>query len=284
MTRIASFSLALLAPSLAFATGDARKACVQAADHGQELRDKGKLIEAREAFVACAREECPSVVARQCTTWLADVEHEMPTITVRARDAQNKDLVEVNVIVDEVLRTSSLDGRPMQIDPGVHKLRFMHEGDPDVEQQVVIRSAEKDRLIDVRFAGKAAASQAPSPPEGNAPPTAEAPKTGFRFPLFAGVMFGVGLAAGGGMAALLITTANDVNQMRSTCAGSCKQSDVDWANTRIVLANVAMGVGIAGLSLGVISLIVANVSGRPHEKAAWRLQVGPGSIGLLRIF
>ena len=276
----------LLAPSVARA--DARKACVEAADHGQELRDKGKLSEARQAFVTCAREECPAMVSKQCTTWLSEVDHEMPTVTIRARDAQNKDLVEVNVIVDEVLKTSSLDGRPMPIDPGVHKLRFMHQGDADVEQQVVIRSAEKDRLIDVHFTGKGA----PLPTQGTetepqptgAPPAAEAKGGGFHFPVFAGVMLGVGIASFAGMGVLIGTAAADVNTMRSTCAGSCKQSDVDWANTRIILANVAMGVGIAGVSLSLLSVIIANVGGHPASKTGWQLEVGPGSLGLARTF
>ena len=289
-TRRAAFvgvAVALLAPSLARA--DARKACVEAADHGQDLRDKGKLTEAKHAFVTCARDECPSMVSRQCATWLSEVEREIPTVNVRARDAQNRDLVDVNVVIDDVLRTSTLDGRPMQVDPGVHKFRYTHQGDADVEQQLVIRSGEKDRLVDVHF-GAANAPMATSstpapeaPVSSGAPPAAEE-KRGFHFPVFAGVMLGVGIASFAGMGVLIGTTASDVNTMRATCAGSCKQSDVDWANTRIILANVAMGLGIAGVSLSVLSLILANASGHPASKTGWQVQVGPGSVGLSRSF
>lgn len=279
-------SLAFLAPSLAHA--DARKACVEAADHGQDLRDKGKLTEAKQAFVTCARDECPSMVSRQCTTWLTEVEREIPTVNIRARDAQNRDLVDVNVIVDDVLVTSALDGRPMQVNPGVHTFKYQHQGDADVQQQLVIRSGEKDRLLDVRF-GAAKAPVAASTPAAQAAPTG-APATegeekrGFRFPVFAGVTLGIGLASFVGMGVLIGTTASDVNAMRATCAGSCKQSDVDWANTRIILANVAMGVGIAGVGLSVLSIIIANVGGHPSAKTAWQVQIGPGSVGLSRAF
>jgi hypothetical protein len=277
----------LLVPALVHA--DARKECVAAADHGQDLRDKGKLTEAKKAFVTCARDECPSMVSRQCVTWLTEVEREIPTVNVRARDAQNRDLVDVNVIVDEVLVTSALDGRPMQVDPGVHTFRYQHQGDPDVQQQLVIRSGEKDRLLDVRFGGAkapvaASTTAASEAPANGALPAVGEEKRGFRFPVFAGVTLGIGLASFVGMGVLIGTTASDVNAMRATCAGSCKQSDVDWANTRIILANVAMGVGIAGVGLGVLSMIVANVGGHPAAKTAWQVQIGPGSLGVSRAF
>jgi hypothetical protein len=282
-------AVALVAPSAAAADAHKAKACVDAADHGQVLRDKGKLTEAKQAFVTCSRDECPSMVAKQCVQWLSDIEREIPTVIIRARDAQNQDLVDVNVVVDDALVASSLDGRPMALDPGVHKFRYTHPGAADVEQQVVIRTGERDRLLDVHFGGKAAAPPTPvavATPEAQAspPPPVGAEKRGFHFPAFAGVMLGVGLASFAGMAVFVATAASDANTMRQTCAGSCKQSDVDWANTRIILANVAMGVGIAGVSLSVLSLIIANVGGHPAPKTAWQVQVGPGSLGLAGTF
>ncbi len=277
---LSSFALVLFASS---ARADARKACVEAADHGQELRDKGKLIDARQAFVACARDECPTMVARQCTTWLADADRQIPSVIIRARDPQGRDLVEVTVSVDDVIKTNSLDGRPMQLDPGVHKLRFTHASDPPVEQDVVARVGEKERLIDVQLGAAKVTAPPPEPPKT---PPSESPKSGFHFPVFAGVMLGVGVASFAGMAALIITTSNDANHMKATCGqtNSCKQSDVDWANTRIILANVAMGVGIAGIGLTVISLIAANVGHSSPAPSAWRFDVGPGSFALSRTF
>ena len=266
MRRIA---VAALITSSAFsAHADSRKACVEAADRGQVARDKGKLSEAREAFVACSREDCPTVVASQCSTWLGEVDHDMPTISIRAQDAQGHDLVEVGVIIDDTLIASALDGRAIKLDPGAHKLRFTHQGDPSVDQEMVARSGEKDRIIDVRFG-----AARPTPLAVVTPPatvaTVETRGGGFRFPVFAGVMLGVGLASFGGMTSLLVTTSNDVNQMSTTCAPGCKQSDVDWANTRIVLANVAMGVGALGIGLCIVSLIVANVGHHSPQKTAW---------------
>jgi hypothetical protein len=208
-------------------------------------------------------------------------------VVIRARDPQGKDLIDVTVIVDEVVKATSLDGRAMQLDPGAHKLRFTHPGDPAVDQNVVARMGEKERIIDVQLGtAKVVATTEPTPTP-NAP-TQEAPKSGFHFPVFAGVMLGVGIASFAGMAVLVATASSDADKMRSTCGVtfSCKQSDVDWADTRLVLANVAMGVGIAGIGAAVISLIVANVghSSSSSSKSGWQFDVGPGNFSLARAF
>jgi hypothetical protein len=282
---LAFAALAFAVPSIARADGRTAKACVAAADRGQTLRDKGKLSDAKKAFVECSRDACPGMVARQCVTWLQGVERDMPTVTFRARDGQNHDLVDVGVSVDGAVLASSLDGRPVSLDPGVHTIRYTHAGDPDVEQQVVIRSGEKDRILDVRFGASAPVATATvATPATTSSSSSGEEKTGFRFPVFAGISLGVGVASFVGMAVLVATAASDVNTMRATCAGSCSQSDVDWANTRIILANVAMGVGIAGIGASVLSLVIANVGGHGHSKAAWQIDVGPGTLGLTHVF
>ena len=112
--------------------------------------------------------------------------------------------------------------------------------------------------------------EAEKPPEHHHP---------FRFPWTASLSFIVGIASFAGMGVLIGTAAHDTDAMRQSCAGSCLQADVDWVNTRVLLANVAMGVGIAGLSLFTLSLIVANVGSSKDDAPKASLFVGPGSLG-----
>lgn len=283
MKRLGAVALAGLVFSLP-ARADERQACVDAADTGQTLRDQGKLVEARESFVSCARDVCPKIVASQCATWLSDVNREVATVTFRATDGSGKELILVQVSVDGTLRLPSLDGRAMRMNPGVHTLRFSHAGSADVEKEVVIHAGEKVRLIEVTIGPRSPAEPGASAtvsPSG----TQTAAQGGFRFPAFAVASFGVGAASFVAMGVLVGTTASDVNHLRATCAGSCNPSDVSSANTRIALANVAMGVGIAGLALGGASLVVVNLGRREAQPAsAWFLRGGVGSAELVGAF
>ena len=276
--------------AFAGSTGDARaadtrQACVAAADLGQTQRDQGKLVEARESFVTCARDGCPTVVANQCAAWLVDINREIPTVSLRATDAAGKELTDVQVFVDGVVTVKSLDGRAVSINPGVHRMRFTHVGDPDVEQELVIHAGEKVRPVEVRVGSKPEAAVAVPPPlhegsEGH----------GFRFPILAGVSFGVSAASFITMGALVGTTASDVNHLRATCAGSCSPSDVSSANTRIVVANVAMGLGIATAVAGAATLLVVNLTrsgDAEKDKSAAptaAVRAGPGSLLLVGTF
>jgi hypothetical protein len=275
--RVSMASLAVLLFASA-GRADDRQACVDAADTGQTLRDQGKLVEARESFVACSRDACPSIVAAHCATWLSDVDREIATVTFRATDASGKELVDVQVSIDGALRLRSIDGRAMRINPGVHTIRFSHADAADVDKEVVVHAGEKVRLIEVRIGGpapqKTAGALLVAPTDADS-----APHGGFRFPAFAVASLGVGAASFIGMGVLVGTTASDVNHLRATCAGSCSSSDVSSANTRIVLANVAMGVGIAAIAAAGVSLVVVNL-GHPDDPArqAWFLRGGFGTV------
>jgi hypothetical protein len=279
--RIALFAGAALFLCALPARADERKACIDAADKGQTLRDEGKLVEARESFVACAREACPAIVATHCATWLADVRRETPTVSFRATDGSGSDLVDVQVSVDGVPTLPVVDGRAVPIDPGVHQIRFSHIGAPDIQQEVVVHAGEKLRPIDVRFATvhPAPVSPAPSSESAAQPHESEPSKTGFRFPLLAGVSLGVGAASFIAMGILVGSAASDVDHLRATCAGSCPASEVSSANTRIVFANVAMGIGIAAVATAAVSLVVVNVGhGQSSTSQALVVSAGPGSM------
>ena len=269
MRRAAIGAAIVLAASAAHA-GDNRAAeCVQAADRGQTLRDQGKLTSARTEFRDCASAECPRIVAQQCGEWLAGVDREMPTVSFRALDPGGKELIDVTVYVDSLERLGTLDGKSIDVDPGVHTFRFVHAGLPDLIFQAVVRAKEKDRVVEGRF----------SPPAKEVAPEHHHP---FRFPWTASLSFTVGALAFIGMGVSVGTAANDASHLRAACAPLCAQSDVDWIQTRITIGNIAMGVGIAGMSLFALSLIVANVGSHADDDAKPAVSVGfgPGNIGI----
>src|SRR5688572_26409323 len=108
-------------------------ACIAQSERGQLDRDEGRLLEAREAFVACSREDCPRVVRKDCQEFLADLERRVPTVLLVARDSDGRDLTRVRVKVDDKPFAEMLGATALPIDPGSHRFRFEWDQGPPVE-------------------------------------------------------------------------------------------------------------------------------------------------------
>jgi hypothetical protein len=145
------FLAALSWPGLAHAEGGTatKDACLAAADQGQNQRDDGLYLSARESFATCARDVCPNVIAQSCTRWLREVEENTPTVVLGAKDERGNDLTDVTVSFDFEPLATTLDGKPVPIDAGQHVLRFERQGSVPVEQKLVLRAGEKARVVTV---------------------------------------------------------------------------------------------------------------------------------------
>src|ERR1700753_2061121 len=84
--------LALLMVSLALfgraaRAEDSKKAqCASAYEKSQELRAAGSLKAAHDMLVVCAQDFCPGFVQSDCAQWLTEVQRDLPTIVVVAKD------------------------------------------------------------------------------------------------------------------------------------------------------------------------------------------------------
>lgn len=243
------------------ARADEVDACVDGADKAQQLRDQAKLIEAREQLIACASASCPSAVAKQCAKWLQEVDGAIPTIALRVRSSAGADVADAEVTLDGAPRPGALEGKPIAIDPGSHTFAFKR-GDETAESTIVVRAGEKNRLVDVTLVAPASTVVVAPPPQ---PVMVE---RGFHFPWTTGVFLGVAAASFVGTAALVAIASSDASSLRSTCAPTCAVSDVDAAHTKLVAANVTLGVGIASVALAAIFLIAANVGHHPVKRTA----------------
>ncbi|HEY8077727.1 MAG TPA: hypothetical protein VIF62_26555, partial [Labilithrix sp.] len=129
--------------------------------------------------------------------------------------------------------------RHLDLDPGPHTLRFERAGRAPREMKVLVREAERNRFVDVVL-GDAPAAKPERPP---APTAEEKP-----FPVLGAVLAGVAVLGGATFAVLAASGSSDVSHLRSTCAPSCSASDVSSAKTKIIVADVALGVGILALA------------------------------------
>jgi hypothetical protein len=156
----------------ATARADEKKVCADAYETSQSLRDEGKLLRSREQLRVCARAECPDAVAKTCAEWLTEVEQRIPSVVLSARSGTGVDRIDVRVTMDGAEVATKLEGRAVEVDPGVHT--FVFEGaDGRAEQQFVVKQGAKDQALAVML-GTPPAPTAVEPP-AMAPSAPEAP-------------------------------------------------------------------------------------------------------------
>jgi hypothetical protein len=268
---VALSAVALSAPAAAAGKGDA-KLCVAAADEGQKLRDEGKLAAAKEKFIACAAKSCPGAVATECTTWLEEVERDIPTVSFRAKDEAGKEILDVRVFVDGAAFAETIVPKASPMDPGAHKIRFERADGKTVEESVIVRTGEKNRIVELSFRP---AKDAIPGGSTNEPPRSAQGGRGFVVPWVAWVGLGVGVLGGVGTAVFAVMANSDEDHLRQTCAPNCPESERGAIETKVALANVSLFVGIAGLGTAIVSTIVANVMGKPDAPPKTGLVVAP---------
>jgi hypothetical protein len=256
-----ALALGLALPARAHA--DEKLACIGASEDGQNQRDQGKLLAARASFARCVSDTCPAVVRTDCGKWLADVEERIPTLQVRVRDGKGQDVLDATLLVDGAARADATSGRFVPIDPGVHVLRCEHAGGEPVEQRIVVREREKDRLLDLVL-GPAGARATPPADHATAP---DAPP-GRPFPVGAAIAGGVAVLALGSFAFFGATAKSDLDHLRATCEPACATSDADAAHTKWIVANASLGVAAIAAGLAVWLYLSNAGSAPPPPRAA----------------
>ena len=259
-------SSVLAAPPRVAAQGRATRACVDAADRGQRLRDEGQLLAAREAFAGCAAQACPGVVRRHCIEWIDDVEARIPSVLVQVRTESGADVVGATALLDDE-PFDALDGTAHEIEPGPHTIEVRTEGGYREVQQLVAVERERDRLV--RFVVPSASSPTPAAP--GPPSDAAAVREPRRGVLAARRAGWVTLVLGAGAAAASVAPAlrarDDANTLRRRCAPGCDASEVDDVDQRVRLANAAFGVGLGVAALG-LTLVVWSAVHMPDDEGA----------------
>ncbi len=271
-----AFLTLMLAPLAAHATGaegDEKAQCIDASDRGQDLRDSGSFGRAREAFARCARDTCPERLRHDCVQWLVDLDAVYPSLVIVARDEQGKDLEAVAVSVDGVQVVATLDGTPLRVDPGPHHLRYEAEGFVPIEEDVIVRKGEKDRPLHEVFRRVALPSPHSVEPESS-PPAAWKPRT------LGWVLAGAGAVAFASEAVFGISGANERSSALAPggCAPHCSPSQTQDIETKFIVADVSLGVGVVSSGLALYFLL------RPEAKrwmGATTLGVQPRAGGVV---
>jgi hypothetical protein len=247
----ASFGFATLVISPTQASADAapdKAQCISSHDKAQASRAGRKLIEARASYVTCSHDSCPDMIRGECSKGLREVDEAIPTLVLSA-SVDGKDATDAKVVLDGERLDKGLDGRAIPVDPGPHIARFERPGSGTVEVKVVAREGEKNRLVTGTFV-------LPTSSSNNGSGGNNGKEGGSRFPYVPVAFAAAGVIALGASAFMHIDMTDRANELGTSCAPRCAQSDRDALSDRLVLRNVAFGVGIGALAVAAVTYVV----------------------------
>lgn len=258
-------------PSLA----DQKAACASGFEQSQVFRQAGKLRASRKELLKCVQPMCSRPVQEQCNRWLEEVEHVTPTIVIGAT-AEGQDRLDVHVELDGEVLSDALNGTAIDVDPGPHVFKFAYSDYAPIEKTVVIREGDRVRKIGVSFRRKPVAEPVAVAPATTAPPPVMMHRP---VPTLAYVLAGVAVVGGGAFAFLGSTAASRRTLDETSCSPTCADSEVSSLHTRLVAADVSLGVGIAAL-LGA-TIVYASRPTVPVEepRLTGDLNLSPHAVG-----
>lgn len=254
--------VASIAPRVAHA--EPKLDCPSSSEEGQRLRDKNRYLDARAMFRSCSQASCPAIVRKDCAKWLSELDESLPSVVIAAQDASGTDLSAVRVRLDEREVATRLDGGPIAVDPGEHTLRVEAEGHAPLTQHLIVRVNEKNRLIRVVFQDGPKPAAPVGPPRKEADTTAPPRSSGA--PVAGIVLASVGVLALGSFAYFGLTAKSDLDALRSECSPYCDQGALDDVKSRMLVADISLGVGIVALGVAAV-LFATHGSSRPATTA-----------------
>jgi hypothetical protein len=245
--------------------------CVQSHENGQRHRNADQLLKARDELRACSAATCPSLIQDDCATWLMEVTEIVPTVVLSAK-VGDQDVFDVAVSMDGQALASQLDGKPIEVDPGLHTFVFESAGRPRREKKVIVAARQRAQAISAAWV---APTQVAVPPTPAAPPPHEYVRP--IPPLF--YALGATAAVGFGAFAFLGVTGESTKADLNRCSPSCSSQEVSALKTRLILADVAAGVGGAAAAGALVVFLTRPERSRSHASSAiGACPVGPGAV------
>ncbi|WP_129349269.1 PEGA domain-containing protein [Sorangium cellulosum] len=240
--------------------------CIAAHAEVQRLRKAHRLIAARRTVTDCTRPQCPVPVLRECAAWIDELEKVTPSVIFNVT-SESGQITGSKIVVDgqEVDLPSS--GVPLSLDPGRHTYRVEQEGYRPVTREFVVFEGQRFVQLDIALVPLVA----PVAPQAKA----RATESYRPVPALTYVLAGVGVAGAAGFAVLGMMGSSELDNLERTCMPRCKDSDVAQVEWRYMAADIALGVGAAGLAGAALTYLL-----RPTEERPVVVSVMPSSAGV----
>ncbi|HTV20759.1 MAG TPA: hypothetical protein VMG12_18875 [Polyangiaceae bacterium] len=210
--------------------------CIGEHVEAQLLRKQGRWIEARDHLLECSLPTCPALVREECSALTREIDSGLPSIILRALDADGRPTNEPLVSIDGATELIPLDGRPVSLDPGEHQIRFEHPEDGSRDVTLVLAESEHDRSVLADFR--------PIEDRGGAPSERRWPSTVML------VSGGVAAAALGSFTFFALS-GRSVQSELERCQPACEnRAEIDRMRSRYAIADVSLGVALVSIGIG----------------------------------
>jgi hypothetical protein len=206
-------------------------------------------------------------VKQDCGPWLSEVNEELPSVVVAAKDEHGADTATVEVRVDGELLAERLDGMPIDVDPGEHLFRFALPSGTALEKRVLVRAGDKGRELSVSFAPESAVRPPPLP-RRQAGESSAGLGSHPRLTLPAIVLGSVGALALGSWGYFGLSGRSRQTQLEGSCQPNCPPSEIDDVRHRYLAADISLGVAV--ISLGVATFLTLSAPSPAVTAAAER--------------
>jgi hypothetical protein len=190
------------------------------------------------------------VIAADCADWLADLDRVQPSVVFAVTDETGRDIAHPRITRidrDPAQPVEQAPGRAVPLDPGIYRFRVEADGYAARSDEVVIREAERNRLVRVTLTPLAVLQ----PKEAAASP-----------PWAAYALGGAALVSGALAVTFGVMTERKRSTLDRTCAlgPPCPEGEALKAdgNRYRTIAFVAGGVAGAALVAGIIALVVGQ--------------------------
>lgn len=253
LARSAALFAALTGPAAPAIAAKPARACIDAHAEGQVDRDAGRLLQARERFLTCAADHCPSVIRQECLALNEALTPLVPSVVLVAQDTAGKPIAVTRTIIDGK-QSATEHGAPVELDPGAHHFEVVLADGRKKTFDLSLRQSEKSRRVVATFAEQPVKTREAS---GNQ---------------LAYVLGGVGLLALGTWAAFAWDGRNRQADLES-CAPHCtSRSEVDAMRRSYLVADVMLAVSAA--TLGTSAYLLITSDGDDHRSAGQTVMVG----------
>jgi hypothetical protein len=170
--------------------------------------------------------------------WLGDLAKIFPSVIVDAQ-IDGQEAPSTRVYIDGTLLVDRLDGKAVELDPGMHKLRFELPGFPAQEQDVVMSEGVQRKGVVANFHRDVGE---PAPAPRRAPAARPIPATA----LISGAVALAGVASTAVFGALAMSEKSSLSQ---SCGPFCPDSQLGTLRGYAWAADISLGVAAAAAAL-----------------------------------
>jgi hypothetical protein len=218
--------------------------CSAAYESAQRLRNETKLLAAREALIACNHPTCPADLRKDCVEWLDEVNRSLPSVVVQAIDSAGCDLVDGRLRIDDRLMTDRFNGKPVELDPGVHVATIEQRAPhASISRRFVLSAGDKNRPLTASFAEPGAVCGVPKRRHED---TELRPVPWFVYALGGAGLLSLGISSG------FYASGFSKKGTLDDCRPACASRDVDSMRQTFLVGDVLATLGVASLGAAAI--------------------------------